>query len=262
MKTKNKSDQFEIEFDVTNAPTGDLPHPSELDERGKDIGALAVYTPAIDMTSNDFFIPRIRLAQGLTSEVQEGTAKTGDWLMMGIDPQKTLIVVPLSMARQQELRDKATGMTRCYSNDAIVGIGDPGGSCSSCPMNMWGPRDANGKGTPPQCSFRYVYMVYVYTEDESGNITPVGPGLFQAQRTSVQVGKVINSFAMMNKGWGKFALRFSSRRIEEGVKKYARPIVTAVKIKPELLAEAQGMLDVLGNNIKITTDDLMNEDEA
>lgn len=229
-------------------------HPADLDATGEDITVPAVYQPAVEMSGDDFFIPRVRLAQGLTAEVQEGMAKTGDWLMMGIEPQTSLIIVPLSMAKQQEFRHTDTGLTQCYSNDAITGIGDPGGPCADCPLNKWGPRGDNGRGTPPLCMFRYAYMVYVYT-DKDGVITPIGPGMFEAKKSSIQLGKVINSFAMMHKGWGNFAVRLTSRKVEDGQKKYARPVATAAKIPPELLVEAQTMRDVLKKGVRITTDD-------
>lgn len=247
-------DQAAIEFNVGDGPIGAGPQgdPGNIDgeyieQAAHDSTALALQNPntAPTMDSNDFFIPNLRCAQGLTPEVTQGNAKPGQWLMMGVEPQNSMVVVPIKMTKAQELRDKDTNSTICSSPDAVFGVGNPGGPCGTCPLNQWTPGGPNGKNNPPLCVFKYSYLMYAFTENADGTLNPVGPALFHAKRTGIQTGKIINSFAMMNKGWGKFAIRLTSQNVQDGKKSYAKPLVTFYKMKPDDLKIAQDMAELL-----------------
>lgn len=265
---KNKfqqDDQTAFEFDVTQGPIGAGPQgdPGDiagehLEQAAHDHVAVALQTRGEEtaMDSSDFFLPNLRVAQGLTPEVTQGNAKPGQWLLMGIDPQSSIVAVPLKMTKSQELRDKDTNTTICSSPDSVYGIGTPGGECAKCPMNQWTPGGPNGKNNPPSCVFKYSFLLFVFTEDAQGNLSPVGPALFHAKRTSIQTGKVLNTFAMMNKGWGKFAVRFTSANVQDGKKSYAKPIVNLIRIKPEDMKIASEMGELLSSgNVSFTEDE-------
>jgi hypothetical protein len=83
-------------------------------------------TPVID--TSDVFIPRLRLAQALTAEVTNGTAKAGQWVISGEDPMAKPVIVPLLMNRRRELRDPdESRQVMCRSFDSVKGVGNPGG---------------------------------------------------------------------------------------------------------------------------------------
>lgn len=157
--------------------------------------AMTIYTDQPVFDSGDIFIPRLRLAQGLTKEVQDGTAKPGQWVMSGYDALSEVTVVPLRFARRRELVDQEFAVL-CKSDDAVTGVGTPSGDCRSCPMNRWeeGPK---GKRIPPKCSFVYSYIMYVV---EMG-VTAV----VEFKRTSINVGKSLNTL-LAQRGLGNVAV--------------------------------------------------------
>ena len=128
---------------------------------------LDLYTSEADFDQEDVFLNRLRLAQGLTKEVQDGTARPGQFLVTGFAAQETVTLVPLGFAKMREHRDPDDGREMlCFSKDSLIGTGDPGGTCASCPLNEWTPNpDKPGKNKPPICKFSYGYLFYSQEHD-------------------------------------------------------------------------------------------------
>lgn len=190
--------------------------------------SLANFSSRIDFDASDIVIPRIRLAQGLTAEVQDGTAKPGQWLLTGYTPLDELTVVPLMFARNRALRDDA-GSVLCRSNDSLNGIGTPGGVCSQCPQNQWvdGPK---GERIPPACVFSYTYICYVAEHKTMG--------LVEFRRTSIQAGKTLNTICAQ-KGIGNFAVRLKNAKQSGKRGSFYQIVVQPVAADPSVIKEAR-----------------------
>jgi hypothetical protein len=189
---------------------------------------LANFSNVLDMSSEDMTIPRLRLAQGLTGEVQDGTAKPGEWLMTGFESVPELTIVPLLFARNRALRDDE-GMVLCKSEDATAGIGEPGGDCSKCPMNQWSD-GAKGERIPPKCVFSYVYITYV-SEFET-------MALVEFRRTSIQAGKTLNTMAAQ-RGLGNFMVKLRSSKQSGKRGTFYQIVVQPTQADADLLARAR-----------------------
>lgn len=72
----------------------------------------------------------------------------------------------------------------CRSDDAVTGIGTPGGSCEECPLSSWGPK-VNGKSAPPPCKqFTHVLLL------EKDSLLPINlriPGTSQSAWRSYSI---------------------------------------------------------------------------
>lgn len=206
----------------------------ELDSEPVQETGLAKYSNTPTLDASDLFIPKLRLAQGLTAEVQTGLAKPGDWLTLGADPMKAATIVPMLMVRRRELRDTDDGnrAVLCRSSDGVVGVGNPGGECASCPMNKWVPsRKPGGKNTAPPCTFIYSYIVYVVDTEELC--------VLEFYRTSIPTGKMLNTM-VLQKGLGNFAVQLKSTSQQGPKGTYYQPAIQpAPKVKDTVLAAAR-----------------------
>lgn len=189
-----------------STPADDMVEESIIDiqeEENANVG-LAVYQDRPAMDPSDLFIPKLRLAQGLTAEVQSGEAKPGQWLVLGVEPMDEVNIIPVGMARRRELRDDDTRSVVCKSSDAQHGTGVPGGECALCPMAKWVEVTSGknkGKTMPPSCSFIYSYMVYIVETETMA--------VLEFYRTSITAGKMLNTMIAQN-GIGNFAVALTS----------------------------------------------------
>jgi hypothetical protein len=112
-----------------------------------------------ELSRLDLQTVRVPTAGGLTwavSDVERGELT-----------EKTLrgLVVYQTVARGYwaETFDSSGGGTppTCVSNDGKKGLGNPGGSCATCPLNQWGS-DARG-GNGKAC--REMRLIYMLRED-------------------------------------------------------------------------------------------------
>jgi hypothetical protein len=203
----------------------------EVEEAAIPKNALSVYNQAPVLDSNDLFIPRLRLAQGLTAEVQSGEAKPGQWLVLGHEPMAEANIIPVAMTRRRELRDPDTRTTSCRSGDGLTGFGNPGGDCSACSEADWiKPRTKNGKNLPPNCAFFYSYMVYVLEAETLA--------ILEFSRTSITSGKMLNTI-IAQRGLGTFAVRLSSVKKEGTKGTFSAPVINQTTAKAEWLKKAQ-----------------------
>jgi len=195
--------------------------------------AMSAYSnqPVID--SSDVFIPKLRLAQALTAEVTNGTAKSGQWVISGEDPMQKPVIIPLMMNRRRELRETGDDNRQilCRSFDSLRGVGDPGGECAICHMAKW-VENKKGKGnSAPACTFIYSYVVYVVDVD--------AVVILEFSRTSIAAGKMLNTM-IMQKGLGTFAAQLSSASSKNARNQtFYSPIVNGAKVTDKVLATAK-----------------------
>jgi hypothetical protein len=175
--------------------------------------AIVAYTNNPTFDSSDIVPSLLRLAQGLTPEVQDGSAKPGQWLIPGFKPYDAVTVVPLMFAKRREYRDEE-GQAMCVSDDSLTGTGDPGGICEACEMNKWG--GDRGKRKPPQCTFMYAYMVYVLEADSIA--------LLYFKKTSIGIGRMLNAM-VAQKGMRNTAIRLTSKSQSGKKGSYFTPMI-------------------------------------
>jgi len=227
---KEKEKTTEIEQNALPGFEGMIEQPST--EEVKDVASLiapqSAYSNKPVLDGSDMYVPRLRLAQGLTAEVQEGLAKPGQWIVSGYDPMDETIVIPLLLARQRELRD-TDRIVCCRSSDAKTGDGNPGGVCRDCPMSKWIKGKEGEKNSPPPCTFSYSYMVYV-----------VNAGVLAVlafSRTSITTGKRLNTMIAQH-GMGNFAVKMSSLSRSGGKGSFYLPIINPATVEPDILQTA------------------------
>lgn len=202
------------------------------DEASVSTSALATYSDTPPLDGTDLFIPRLRLAQGLTQEVQDGTAKPGQWLILGMDPMDKVTIVVTGMTRRREYRDVDTRAVVCRSGDGVTGFGNPGGNCSDCALSHWiqsGQGAEGGKNSPPPCTFIYSYMVWVEG--------PKTMAILEFSRTAINTGKMLNTL-IAQQGVGKFAVQLGAASKQSAKGTFYNPVINPVQLDAEELAIA------------------------
>jgi hypothetical protein len=183
-------------------------------------------TPAFD--SSDIMPTLLRLAQGLTAEVQAGDAKPGQWLLPGHDPYESVTVVPLLFSKRREYRDADTNEILCVSDDSRTGEGVPGGSCESCPLSHWVGEGKKRK--PPQCVFMYAYVVYVMEAQT--------PALLLFRKSALSVGRMLNSLVAQH-GMRNTVIRLTAKGQQGRQGSYYIPAISPVSTEDAQTALAQ-----------------------
>lgn len=221
----------QLSFEKMGGPeqSGNVPDEIVEDEgpAGIPSSSMTIYTETPEFDNNDLFIPRIKLAQGLTKEVQDGTAKPGQWVLSGYESLPELTVIPLRVAKRRELVDSEFTVL-CKSDDAQTGVGDPGGECAVCPLAKWVP-DAKGKNHPPECSFVYSYIVYVVEHDTAA--------VLEFKRTSINVGKALNTL-IAQRGLGHFAVALHSSSNQGPKGTFHVAAISAATVPDEIMKAA------------------------
>lgn len=169
--------------------------------------ALAVNVPATQFTNEIEFeqgetaFPLLRLAQGLTKEVQNGSASPGEWVLTGYEPLESVTIIPTAIARTRVRRNpRNNAEILCQSPDAIKGIGDPGTDCATCPFAEW-TEDARGNRYPPECAFTWNYLAWSVDHQTLVQL--------MLRRTQIPVSRVLNTM-VQTKGFGNFAVTLGS----------------------------------------------------
>jgi hypothetical protein len=195
---------------------------------------LSVYSDHPTLDGSDLFIPKLRLAQGLTAEVQSGEAKPGQWLLLGMVPVENVTVVPIGMAKRRELREVGSRTVLCRSADAVNGNGEPGGACDTCEFSHWLPAPVK-KGQPagtnmaPKCTFIYSYMVFVVESKKMA--------ILELSRTGELAGRMLNTMIVQS-GFGNFAVKLGSTSKKGPQGLYYAPSISATSAKAEDLKRA------------------------
>lgn len=211
-----------------------------------DEGATSIapiWTDDTEFEADEVGFPRLRLGQGLTPEVAEGTAKMGQWLFSGFEPLDEIVIAPIqrgkTRAKREDPKDRDSKIV-CTSPDAKQGHGTPGIACKVCPFSAWkdGP---NGKRQPPECVLTYRYAVWIVNHGAIGEIT------FQktAEIKAMTINNLIQSF-----GFGRFALKLT-HSIQKGNNRiWAMPEVTLVPITEDMVDASAGLVQMPPTRIK------------
>ncbi len=189
----------------------------EVTEEGT---AIAVFANPTTLTADDVTIPRLRLAQGLTKEVQDGNAKPGEFLLSGAAPRHEVTATVLAIAKFRRLTNGDDGSVLCRSEDGYLGVGDPGGDCESCPLSKWinAPEGSGKKNTPPQCQFGYRYLL---------DVADYGQCVFEMKRTSIPAAKALNAM-VIRFGYGKTRVTIKAQKGTGSRGTYYTPVVVPV----------------------------------
>lgn len=187
---------------------------------------LAGYTTEPVFEQGEAYIPRFRLAQGLTAEVQNGEAKPGQWLLIGNVPVDEMVIVPVAFARKREMRDAASRDIMCFSVDGIKGQGIGTGDCATCPLGQWQPNpdhDENDpkswKNMPPSCDQYFSYIVYSVTHDAMA--------VLELRKSALKPGRILNTMAKQA-GLSNFAVVVGSTKNQGTKGTFATPSFKAV----------------------------------
>lgn len=138
--------------------------PSYLQHSGKPVGLE-------EMTRADWTLPRLGLCQSMSPQRKRSDPKHIEGLEEGDmfnsitreNYGKTVQVVPLMFFKNRfRFQEGALGNILCQSADTVLGIGDPGGECKTCPMAQFG---SSGKGNSPACSLFYNYPSLILPKD-------------------------------------------------------------------------------------------------
>jgi hypothetical protein len=191
-------------------------------EEGASSSILAEYKQVADLRREDVQIPRLSLANGMSTAVTQGTAKPGQWLVTGnAKPFDAVSVIPLAWTRRRELRTSDFSLM-CSSKNAEVGEGEPGGDCNTCPMHDW---TKNGEEKiPPLCTFIYSYIVYV---KETQSLA-----MLDFKRMSIKPGKELNTI-VGQRGFGKAAVTLTSQGIKNRKGTFFIPKITPISLPQE-----------------------------
>lgn len=191
-------------------------------------------SPSFDAGEAAF--PRLRLAQGLTPEVAEGSAKMGQWLFSGYDPMNEVVVIPVMLGRARNKRENPQDRNSpiaCSSSDGRIGVGNPGRACRGCPFAGFSTDPKTGRRLAPACTLTYTYACWA-------------PGLesfveINFSRTSEQTAHLINNLVQLH-GLGRFALRLSSNIIRGTGRIYAVPQIRLERLTAEMVEGAMGLI--------------------
>lgn len=180
---------------------------------------------SLQFTPEDVQIPRIRLAQALTPEVVDGSAKAGQWILPGGKSTKTLKVTIIGVrktrARVQLSSDGQNRTVLCRAGApagaALIGVGDPGGACEQCPFSQWTTDESTGARIPPECNLAYEYWCQF---DDNTN------ALIVFQKTALQAGKELNTILAQRAG-SPVTVSLGSVLNKRGNRSWYTPTVTA-----------------------------------
>lgn len=158
------------------------------------------YTSKTDFDRSEIQMPKLRLGQSMSPEVQEGDAQLGQWIVTGFEVEDEVTIVPVGFMRGRTLVEE--DVIVCSSNDQVTGVGDPGGDCGSCPKAQWGkPKRGSSKNVPPPCTPYFSYLVYSITHQEVMTL--------DLKRTGMDAAKYINTVAQ-KRGFKNFAITLTS----------------------------------------------------
>ncbi len=230
---------YEVD-DLTGAPIGQAEDSAVAvyePESASESLSIGAYSSAPDIGTDDVELLRLRLLQGLSTEVQEGTGHPGEWAVTGHDPTVAATVIPMMYAKRREYRstDEDRNLL-CKSDNGVVGEGTPGGLCGSCKLAQWTKNEAKGKNDPPLCTPIHSYLGYSLTHNEIVQLN--------LSRTSAAAAKMLN-FAILSRKMGNFAVKLTSQANKTNRGSYFTPVisVTAVSKNDLSLAKAAFSLE-------------------
>ena len=183
-----------------------------LERRGE-----VTYSNNIEDEGYELRFPRLRLLQGTSEPVRQGTERAGRYMVDNFGAFDDLLLIPLGRGLWRERRlDKLIDPERpvaCYSNDAKKGQGDPGGSCTTC--------EYRDKG----CALITSYIGYLPHLNIPVRWDLRGGGRYTAQDLNTLI-KV--------KGFRNFAVKLGKREVEFEGNKFLSPTVELAEMPENL----------------------------
>jgi hypothetical protein len=228
MAVKKTTEAPGTEVEVTTTPTNTgmtLPEGMSA-EQAELIRAKAMQ----NVGSEGLIVPRMKLLQAISKEVQDEIAPIGHWLnSVSLEDYGTeLYVTPLVPVHMRMRLEVGSGL-KCRAVEdkpnPMQGVGDPGILCAKCEYAKWG--DDN---TPPDCNESYQYFVLLV--DEEGELLEPMPVAVSFMSTSFKEAKKWNTLMTMTaKGvmpWN-LVFKISVEKMQSKKGTYSSPRISMVK---------------------------------
>jgi hypothetical protein len=212
-----------------------------------------------NLDAGDFVPPRVKIVQQMSDEAADKRAEPGDFFNTltgeNYGPEMTFIPIlpfkqrillvrserrPLINASLSEsgLPDLSDGDgLKCRSFDTLMGVGEPGVECATCPLSAWGVGNV-----PPLCTETY----NVAAINELGDLIFLG-----FQKSSAKVGKRLFSMTRLTAGapWAKtYTAKTAAERNDKG-NFFVPQIAVAGPTDSSLLAVAVKWAQELGGMV-------------
>lgn len=156
-----------------------------------------------NLDKSDFEIPRIKLLQNTSNEVNDGVGEAGNWInTLSYETYgDALIFTPITLWKSRILFDG--GDVVCRSADAMESVDGHLCAETECPFNAmsWG-----ADRTPPDCTLQYNYLILPDKESM--------PSIVTLSKTSFSAGRALNTLLVAARAalWDfKYELRATKR---------------------------------------------------
>jgi hypothetical protein len=196
---------------TANTKAGDAPadDPDDVIPQG---GPQAVYSTEANFDPKELSTARLSIAQALHPDVRAGKVREGQLVVTGMPPTESVILVVAGHTPQRRFIEAGQQQARCYSVDAVVGIGDPGIACAECPFSKWtdsGKKDKTGKtiNVRPPCDEVDSFLCY--------SVTHGMPLLWNLKGTAKQSARFLKTLAT-GLGFGNFAIEVTAETRSNG----------------------------------------------
>lgn len=182
--------------------------------------------PTFDQS--DLYISKLRLAQGLTPEVQNREASIGQWVLTACPPMDKPRVIPLLFAKKVR-RYGLVGTDKYVAcNDHQ---GPPEADCPNC-RTQYEEKLASGNFESKVEDY-YQYVVYVPEHSQ--------PAILEFARSGMGAGRILNAM-VATRGLGHFAIQLGSNQVKGQRGTYGVPVISLAQATPEELEEAQNFI--------------------
>lgn len=162
----------------------------------------AVFTRDDKLDLSKLQISSLRLAQGMTAEVNERKASIGQFVLTNFPAYDEVTLVPLGATNIRIYKPDPKKPALCNAPTGDFGFGNPGGVCEECPLSHWGEFNPDtGKSAPPVCKDGVLVRAYSITHRSMVD--------FQFLGSERSKGGFIQQQAM-SFGWSNFALKLTS----------------------------------------------------
>lgn len=214
-----------------------------------------VFTANKRFDASEVMTPRLVLAQGLSPEVRERKAQSGDWLLLGHEPEQSVTLVIAGHTEQRRFVEQGKQVARCWSPDAIQGYGNPGVKCEDCEFAKWtdtGRKDAQSGRTinlRPPCDELDTFVAFSLTHGMPVTWSLKGTGAKAARfLKTLSNGLGMGNFAVEvtavskskdGRAWHEPVIKIANEVDKEQAQMYAALALGAVvTAEPQLAAEA------------------------
>lgn len=176
--------------------------------------ALPMRDMSRELTAKDLVIPKLKLAQGLSSVAKlYGTTRGKEGIPAGVwyhtttnrDLGETVYFIPVFYQKTRSMFEQGTGVV-CRSFDLMHGEGNPGGLCEGtmeeinlgvaedergCPFRLWNRTEAGNQ--PPPCGETYNYTGLIVLDPEHPESSETLQAMLQMRSTHVNAAKQLNT---------------------------------------------------------------------